>query len=126
MTAMVQMKIYCYYRIMKNRGRLIVSVSGRITLFLFVFTIFIMILYIQGNFQDFIDDSLIKLLLIYRYTVLAFLAFAAAYIFILVIAGKMKAGKLIRRIVFTVIGILLSSVLFFMVEIIITGLEPVI
>lgn len=110
---------------MKNRGRLIVSVTGRVTLFLFVFTVFIFILYIQGNFQDFLDDSLIKLLLLFRYAVLIFLAIAVSYIFILLIAGKVTGKRTVKKIVVSIAGILLSSVLFLIVEIIITGLEPV-
>ena len=110
---------------MKNKGRLIVSVTGRITIFLYLFTLFILLLYIQGSFQDFLDDSLIKLLVLFEYSSLVFIGFAFSYIITLIIAGKNTGRKIGMRIAVTSIGIIISSVFFMIVQIIMTGLEPI-
>lgn len=110
---------------MKDRGQLIVSLTGRVTMFLYLFTVLIMILYIQGSFQGFVDDSLIMLLNLFKFSSLVFIAFGLSYIIILILAGRNTGRRLVSRILFTVIGLILSSISFLIVQIIITGLEPV-
>ncbi|HAK47606.1 MAG TPA: hypothetical protein DCO79_17005 [Spirochaeta sp.] len=110
---------------MKNKGQPAVSVTGRITMFLYLFTVLIMILYIQGSFQDFVDESLIMLLMIFKYSTIVFIAFAVSYIIILLIAGRNTGRKIISRIIITLAGLIISSIFFLAVEIIIAGLEPV-
>ncbi|MDC7225849.1 MAG: hypothetical protein PQJ61_03680 [Spirochaetales bacterium] len=111
---------------MKDRARPIVSIAGRITILLFLFSVMVLLLYIQGNFQDFVDDSLIMLLNLYRYSALIFIAFAFSYILILIIAGKNTGRRILRRIIFSVAAIIFSFVFFIAAEIIITGLQPVV
>lgn len=110
---------------MKNKNKIIVSVVGRLTVFFYIFTVLILILYLQGSFQDFLDESLINLLVLYKYTALIFLAFGVSYIITILTAGKKVGKNMVKRIIITITGIILSSVFLLLAEIIITGLEPV-
>ncbi len=109
---------------MKFRSGLTVSVIGRITVFLYLFTILALILYIQGSFQDFTDSSLIMLLFLYKFTSLIFIALGFSYIVILII-DRPDNKYMARRIIITSAGIFLSSAVYLAVQILITGLEPV-
>jgi len=109
---------------MKNRGLPIVSLAGRITVFLFIFTMYIVLLYVQGSFQNFTDDSLLKLLILGKYSSLVYIAVAASYIFILVTAGRDTGRRLSARIILTLAGCLVSSVIFVLIQIVLSGLEP--
>ena len=110
---------------MRKRGRLVVSVAGRITVFLFLFMILILILYILGNFQDFTDGSILGLMQMFKFTSLIYIAVAVSYILILIIAGGNTGRKIGMRIAAVTAGILLSGAGFIIFEILLTGLEPV-
>ena len=103
----------------------LLSITGRLTLFFYLFSILILLLYIQGNFQAFTDSSLIMLLNLYKFSALIYIALAVTYIITLIIAGRNTGRRIAIRIAFTFAGLCLSAVFFAVVEIIITGLEPV-
>ena len=82
---------------MKRKGRPVVSISGRITLFLYLFTLLVLVLYIQGSFQNFTDDSLIRLLGLFKFSSLVYIASAMTYIVIILTAGRGTGRRIVLR-----------------------------
>ncbi|MBI9105505.1 MAG: hypothetical protein JEZ04_02105 [Spirochaetales bacterium] len=109
----------------KPDGKLLVSVAGRITVFLYLFSVLILLLYIQGNFQDFLDASLSGLLTAYKYTALMFISTALSYIFILIFSGRGSSRSVGIRIFLTAAGITLSAAGFFITAILSTAFQAV-
>ena len=62
--------------IMKVADDRTVAITGRITLFLFFYSIFLFMLYVQGSLQDFMESSLLGILVLYRYCALIYMVFA--------------------------------------------------
>lgn len=110
---------------MKNKGKLIISIAGRLTVFLYLFTLLPLLLYIQGSFQDFLDESLSFLLIIYNISTITFAAFGSAYIIILILFGRNTGRSLGIRFSLVFVGILLSAAGFILSQIVLTGLQPV-
>lgn len=93
----------------KSGGKLLVSVAGRLTVFLYIFSVFILSLYLLGNFQDFTDSSLIVLLEVYKYTALIYSAFALSYCYILIAEGRNTERNIGLRLFLVIAGICLSA-----------------
>ena len=123
---MVQEKRTCYYcRVKKQRRKVLVSVAGRITAFLFLFSLFIALLYLQGNFQDFQESSLLLLLEAYRIVSLLYLAAAVSYIFIMAAAGRGSGRSTGARILITATGIAVVITGYMAASIVAAALGPV-
>jgi hypothetical protein len=110
----------------KAREKILVSIAGRVTVFLYLFSVFILLLYIQGNFQDFLDQSLISLLTIYKYTALIFTAAAVSYVYLLISGGRGSGRNIGVRIFLAAVGIALSAAGFLITAIISAAMGPVI
>ena len=94
-------------------------------MFLFLFTLLPLFLYIEGSLQGFLDDTLFKLLLLYSFSTLVFIAVGISYIIILIVLGKNTGRRLGVRTALVTAGVLVSASAFFITQIIITGLQPV-
>lgn len=110
----------------KAKGHLLVSVAGRITVFLYLFSLFILLLYIQGNFQDFLDQSLAVLLVIYKYTALIFIVSGISYGYILIASGRDSGRNIGIRLFLTAAGIALSAAGFYISAILTAVLQPIV
>jgi len=112
---------------MKKPGiRLLVSVAGRVTIFLYLFSLFIILLFIQGNFQVFLDESLVALMAIYRYSSLLYISAAVFYIFILITSGRGTGRRVGLRIILTAAGIIFSAAGFFITAVLSAAFQPVV
>ena len=105
---------------------LIVSITGRIAVFLFMFSLFIFLLFIQGNFQSFIDISLINLMLIYRICAILYVIASISYVLILLMSASESGKRLTRKIATSIIGIVLAAVGYIIITILTAVLQPVI
>jgi len=111
---------------MKKPGiKLLVSVAGRVTIFLYLFSVFIILLFVQGNFQDFLDNSLLALMVVYKYTSLLFISAAVFYIFILITRGRGTGRRVGLRIMLSAAGIILSAAGFLVTAVLSAAFQPV-
>ena len=104
---------------------LLLSVAGRITIFLFMFSVFIALLYVQGNFQNFLEESLLGLLAVYRFTALIYFAAAVPYIFILLSMGRRAKRNVSLRVFLTTAGIAVTVVGYLSASLTAAALQPV-
>lgn len=64
---------------MKGKGLWLPSVVGRMCLFLFFLLVVILLLYFLGNFQDFLDSTLIMLLNLFQVASIMYLVSSLYY-----------------------------------------------
>jgi hypothetical protein len=115
----------CYYKGMRFKRDLLVSAAGRLTVFLYLFSSFIIIIFIQGNFQGFVDESLTTLLTVYKVSAMVFILSAFLYILSIAFFGRNTGRSTGARIAFSIAGILLASAGYILTEALMTVLQPV-
>ncbi len=96
------------------------EIINKITLFTFLSSLAVLLLFVAGNFQGFIDSTQIFLLRMFRFTGLTYMVTGIYNLFIDT-AVLFKNGRIYsKRVILTVIGEALMFIIFMGVSIILT------
>jgi len=100
------------YMFNELKGTWLFSVLGRLTFFFVIFSLFILSLYIIGNYQEFLDSS--QFLLLKMLEIISLFAGISSmyYIFFLLFIALIEKKIMLLRFILTSLSIILSIVLF--------------
>ena len=101
---------------MKIKLEDVFSILTRIINILFVFSLFILLFFLVGSYQDYLDSSLINLIITYKISSLLFLAFSIFYIILNFSLKYKPIRKKIFQSVLIFAGIAFLAVFYFFLE----------
>lgn len=99
----------------RNRKLWLPSMVGKICIFTFLLSVLILVLYIVGNYQSFLESTISFLIQAFRFISLSYLFFFGYYLALQILRAKLKMRVSVRKIVLGFLGsiFLVSCVIFF-------------